>query len=594
VLLNLRLWNHPDYQPLRGVRVAQRSRATAVDRAGPVPRVRLDVDLSGVPRETEVTLQAIGFPASTSPETHRAELRLPPQPLLEFGVGVREECWGPEAATTRFELTLSDDSGNATSLFERKVDATRSGDRRWFDAQVDLSRWTGQRVALTFRATSGPGCALPAWSDPVLRTNARANERPNIVIVSVDTLRARSLGAYGYGRDTSPFLDSVAARGTLFTTASTTSVTTAPSHMSLFTGQYPVQHGIRRGNENKASSVPTLAESLRAAQYQSVAFTENGYLLRARGFGDGFSRYTENRAASRAGVLTGETTDARVTFAQTREWLETGPAEPFFAFVHTYEVHSPYRARSPHARRFAEDDYPGPELAAVRAERDNYDREIRIVDDELRTLFDALEARGLADRTLVVVLADHGEQFHEHGLLQHGGDLFEETLHVPLIFVGPGIGARRIRGPVSLIDVAPTLLELVGIEVPTGLDGRSLVDAFGSGKLPERRLFAEAASPRRWVDLWRFESWNPPLISVRSGDTKFLVHRPTSGKKNPTVRFDLAADPLERAPIPVDGALLTEVEAWVDAYLGAKPAPGVHPQIMPDERDRLRALGYGE
>jgi len=259
-------------------------------------------------------------------------------------------------------------------------------------------------------------------------------------------------------------------------------------------------------------------------------------------------------------------------------------------------VHTPYRARPPYVSLFAGDGLPGPEDPDILAERDNYDREIRVVDDELRALVDTIETSGLKDQTILVVLADHGEEFQEHGLLQHGGHVFDETLRIPLIFWGPGRipAGQRISGPVSLIDVAPTLLDLAGVPTPPALDGRSLREMLSNDQpVPPRQLFAEAVSPRRWVDIWKFDDWNPPLVAVRSAHSKFIVHRPARGERQPTLRFDLIEDPLERQPIPVAGAELAEVEALVDGYLGSEDP--THPlPASPDVAERLRALGYAE
>ncbi len=602
LLLNIRVWNHPDHVALAGVRVAQHSRAAAIDTSEKTPRVPLDFDLGAFERKIQV--QAVGFPLADDPTTvHRFRLTLPATPVVEFGYGLREESWQSDAERTRFRVELEDGS-SSTLLFDRSVDPTRPEDRRWFDERIDLLRWAGESVTLIFTTTREQEAgrhSLPAWSDPIVYDAEIVDPRPNVIVVSIDTLRARNLRAYGYERDTAPFVDSLAEAGTLFEDAITTSVTTAPSHMSLFTGLYPVRHGIRRGSEAKHATTRTLAEAFRAADYQTVAFTENGYLVRSRGFGDGFSEYTENRAApiepqGRSAAYPAEPTDARVTFSQARDWIAANRRRPFFAFIHTYEVHTPYRARAPYASMFAGDAYPGPEDPDIRVERDNYDREIRVVDDELRALFATLEARGLDQNTIVVVLADHGEEFHEHGLLQHGGNVYDETLRIPLIFWSPGRipAGLRISRPVSLIDVAPTLLDLIGLPPLTALDGESLRDTFSSGgRVEPRQLFAEAVSPRRWVDIWRFEDWNPPLIALRSSGSKFIVHRPSHGERQPTRRFDLVRDPLEQQPIPVVGAQLARVEALVDGYL-AQAVSTAAPPVSPDVKDRLRALGYGE
>ena len=163
----------------------------------------------------------------------------------------------------------------------------------------------------------------------------------------------------------------------------------------------------------------------------------------------------------------------------------------------------------------------------------------------------------------------------------------------------PSVLGRRIGSTVSLVDVAPTLLELAGLPVPEGLDGSSLAGALLREEAPpDRTLFAEAYSPRRWIGTWEAEAWNPPLVAVRAGKAKYIVHRPEHGAAHPPRHFDLAIDPLEQSPRPLAASERRTVEAQVDDYLrGRFPAPGAAPPgeaLTPDEQQRLRSLGYAD
>jgi arylsulfatase A-like enzyme len=594
VVLARRVW----YRTARSRSAAPvlRSGAVTVDRSGAQPRARL-ADLGEIDHAGPLSLQVFAFPLSDSADSEfRGDVVVPERGVLDFGIAIRQETWGQGGGSVEFEVSLQDDSGHEQALFSATVDPDAAGEPAWLDQKIDLSNFAGRRISLRFatRRTAGESAfSLPFWSNPVVYPGQRLDTRPNIVLISLDTLRARSLGSYGYARNTSPFLDSLAERGVLFENAITASVTTSPAHMSLFTGLYPVRHGIREGLHRKAPHAVTLAQHFRGARYRTAAFTENGYLVRRRGFGDGFGQYTEN-----VGETLKAPGEARRTFGQARRWLEANTETPFFLFVHTYEVHSPYDPEAPYAQLFQGDGEPATGNAAVQGARDRYDREIRSVDEELERLFVAIAEAGLAESTIVVVTSDHGEEFAEHGGYQHGGAVYEESLRVPLIFVAPGriSGPRRHAAPVSLVDIAPTLLELAGVPVPGKLDGTSLAGTLKRGDAPgEQTIVSEARATKRWLDPTRHVSWNPPLFAVRQGDSKFIVHRPASGPAEPMLRFDLANDPTEQQPLAIAPDAARAVDAAIDRYLGQSTAPaGQEAGVSPKLRERLRALGYAE
>jgi arylsulfatase A-like enzyme len=534
----------------------------------------------------------------------RASAVLPADAELSFGYAVNAAVReGSDAhvetaqlAPVVLSLALLRQNGERELLFEQRVDPKVPKQRRWVDASADLSRWQGERVQLEFAMRPDPGGIPPVagfW-EPTLRSAGAHGARPNLLVVSLDTLRARNVGAYGYARDTTPFLDRLAAAGVLFQNAITASATTGPSHMSLFTGLYPVHHGMRTGHEPRRPSAIPLAAWLRHAGYHTAAFTEDGYIIRGLGFGEGFSEYSEN--TGQRGSVPGE---ARVTFERARRWLVRNRRQPFLLFVHTYQVHAPYAPPPETAELFQDDGAPATASSALRPQHDNYDREIRFVDGKLGELVGALDQHGLRDATTVVVLSDHGEEFGEHGYFQHGSALFEESLRVPLIFSGREIPAgRRVAEQVSLIDVMPTLLALAGVAAPAGLDGENLLPLMRGEPLPERTLFAEATAPGRWRLPFVREPWNPLLVAVRSQHGKLLVHRPLHGEAAPALRFDLDADALEQAPQQLSVEDRAAAQALVDGYLkgrageaaGAQQAPELDPEL----RERLERLGYLE
>ena len=346
-------------------------------------------------------------------------------------------------------------------------------------------RWRRLRVCLAVVA----GVALLAGCHPE-RTTSKG-----LLLISIDTLRADHLGCYGYGRDTSPFIDSLAARGTLFENAYVQLPGTLPSHMSIFTGLYPSEHNVFPPDGVLAASIPTLPEVLLANGFRTAGHTEGGYMHAGYGFSRGFEKF--DHGAWRV------ETDLTRTFSRGLEFLqEVGGREPFFLFLHTYAVHDPYAdARLPESHfpeaygsLYWQDSPPpgavsptGPLLNQLNQQgkvhddsvkdyyRAAYDAQIRYLDDVLRDFFGTLEAMGLLDEMTIVLTSDHGEEFAEHGKLLHG-QIYRETLHVPLIVLHPGLPpGRRIPHLVQSIDIAPTLYDLAEVEAPPPMSGASLV-----------------------------------------------------------------------------------------------------------------------
>lgn len=368
---------------------------------------------------------------------------------------------------------------------------------RWYDQEVDLARWTGQKVRLRFTIRAAARAAAPTvlWSDPTIVAQPRGDaSRVNLVLISLDTLRADHLGSYGYARPTSPTIDAwLAARGTLFERASTSFPHTTGSHMTLPTALDPCVHGLDRTAWSDVhcvrDQVATL-EVLRTAGYETAAFTENAWVTAGIGYDRGFGTSVED---SGTGLNLG---NVEATFRRGLEWLERHRAEPFFLFLHTYQVHEPYEPPPGYVEQVAS----GHGADRVATENALYDGEIRYTDDVLATFLAALETHGLDENTLVVLTADHGQHFGEHGTFGHGLTLWEPVLHVPLLLRGPDVPAgARVGDPVGLIDVLPTVLELLGVSSPRDIQGRSLVPKLRGEALPSRFLYAERTLP---AGLW--------------------------------------------------------------------------------------------
>jgi arylsulfatase A-like enzyme len=413
-----------------------------------------------------------------------------------------------------------------------------------------------------------------------------APRRPSIVLISLDTLRAKSMSAYGHPVETTPTITTYARRGALFENAFTTFSNTLPSHMSMLTGLLPAEHGVVQLNDVLADRHATLAEMLRRAGYATGAFTEDALLDARHGFNRGFSTYYEHTS-----IATG-TGDARGTFGRALEWAGHHADEQFFLFIHTYEVHAPYDP--PEEYRTLFHDGAGSELGAPRRA---YEQEIRRLDDELRRLLDGLETLLPERDLLVVITADHGEEFYEHGAAFHV-QLFDEVMHVPLVMVFPGVipPDLRVTAVVSLVDVVPTIAALAGVPLDNDVDGTSLVPLLS------------ADPPPRWRDVV-FGEYLPvfgarePRFVARSERVKCIVA--ASGRHD--VCFDLVADPDERQPhawqeTPEFSRIHAILEQYRAHAVAAREAPRAEPVAQPEptpaadhrvER-KLRALGYIE
>ncbi len=457
-----------------------------------------------------------------------------------------------------------------------------------------------------------------------------------VVLIVVDALRADHLGCYGYTRrPTSPHLDAFAADATRFAHATSSTPWTLPSLATIFTSLYPSVHGATLASDIRAwltdhshfkpvkvldESRTTLAEVLRAQGFATVGFIQGSYPAPEFGFAQGFERYDAN---AHPGI--------RFNVEAFLRWLDTAHPARFFAYLHVAEVHSPYTPPGPNPwysptspdpknravalaldeeraryRQWDFDpDYQGSldgsweSLAAVRSglragrglgARDVehlsalYDRGIAYTDHWIGELLTELSQRGLLDRTAVIVTADHGEELYDHGGVEHNLTYFEEMMHVPLIVRVPHEGhGRVVEQQVGLIDLTPTILDLLGIASDLRFQGRSVTSLIRGGTSPERPVFGEA-------------SQIAGLQAVRTNDWKYV--RSASGAEQ---LYDLRNDPQERADVchpetATCASFREQLASWRTTMAAAaarlalpEPAPAQVDQAL---RERLRQLGY--
>ncbi|MHB8056035.1 MAG: sulfatase, partial [Candidatus Aminicenantales bacterium] len=325
----------------------------------------------------------------------------------------------------------------------------------------------GSFLAILFSVLSllGPGLqGAPSASGPV---------RPNILLVTIDTLRADHLGCYGWKTAQTPAIDALAARGVLFTRAFAHNPSTLPSHTNILLGLTPNAHGVHENsNFIVRDEFLTLAEWLKTQGYATGAFIGAFPLDSRFGLGQGFDVYDDNYGSQDPMDLAFVERKGDVVVGRAVEWLRH-QSGPWFAWVHLFDPHQPYAPPEPFKSR-----YPG----------DPYDGEIAFADSALEKLFDFLKEQKLADKTAVVLTADHGESLGEHGESTHGYFAYNATLHVPLILAVPGLLPSRSGENVCHIDIFPTVCEIVGKKAPAGLQGRSLFPPAEGTKSADRPI----------------------------------------------------------------------------------------------------------
>ena len=413
-------------------------------------------------------------------------------------------------------------------------------------------------------------CSCTSKDDHVRKKTANhADEaRPNIVLISVDTLRADHLGCYGYQRNTSPHIDQLAAEGALFENAISSTSWTLPAHSALFTGLADTVHGCLDIKQRLAESRSTLAERLKSAGYTTIAFFSGATMHPIFGLAQGFDEYQDCtsyadqstelaadgqvpwdeavRAAARADV-----TSPRVHH-EVQRWLQGNQSRPFFMFIHMWDVHADYIPPRPYDQMF-DPDYDGPitgrdvrhnpAINAKMPARDIehlialYDGEIAWTDAHIGKILADLDTLGLRDSTIVALLSDHGEEFFEHGGKGHRQTLFDEVIHIPLIIRYPARipAGRRYSQQACMIDMLPTVLALSNQPPPTDVMGQSLAPLFTGGSLQQDTLAVS-----------ELFTLGRAYRSFRRPDRKAILHEPTGN----TVIFDLQADPAEKSPLP--------------------------------------------
>ncbi len=426
----------------------------------------------------------------------------------------------------------------------------------------------------------------------LLAASCGGNNGPNVILILIDTVRADHFSCYGYHRQTTPSIDSLAAAGTIALRCQGQSSWTLPAMTTILSGVTPVEHGAGRTGgifHGVSPDVPWLPLAFHRRGYRTAAFFNVLFMNEDFGFHRGFQHFDCQGLKSNSSLRNaGETVDDFLG------WLdETDGDKPFFAAVHFYDPHIPYSPPEPWHSMYRDTSYSGEYgdtwgADAAQMMRVNsgetvpstediynltalYDGEIAYTDMETGRLLGELRNRGLGENTIVLIVGDHGEEFLEHGGIEHGRSLYQELTHIPLVISGPGFtGGRVISQPVAQLDVAPTLAAAAGIDFPVSESSRLITSAV----TPGRNIPASGV-------LWG----ESDLVSVVSDNAKVIWTLGTDSLEG----FDLGNDPGETMPVPPSAAVVDAAE-----YYRATPPLGPAPVVDIGEAAsrELRNLGY--
>jgi arylsulfatase A-like enzyme len=503
-----------------------------------------------------------------------------------------------------FEISIQDDKDKKEkTIFSASLRPGLVQEHKgWFEQELDLAGFAGRNVKMFFKTSaSDETTALEnptAWINPVF-IEPNTKKKINVILISLDACRADHLGCYGYSRETSPNIDRLARQGVLFRTAIAQAPYTVSSHMSLLTSLYPSFHTVNTIEEGfLPPSIPTLAEILYNNGYRTWSMTGGGQLYGQSGFARGFETTIE---------YTSIQMDFERKVNEAIVFLEKERENNFFVFLHTYKIHTPYSPAAPYDTLF-DPSYQGTirgsyetivsfnkkELSLTERDMEHitalYDGEIREADNALAKLLDYLEKTGLDKNTLIVVTADHGEEFGEHGRIGHSHTLYDEVLKVPLILRLPGTlpADKAISTQVQSVDILPTILDITGVkwEKPF-FQGKSLMPLILAKKTPSWEEVAFSERLAKDGVHWR---------ARRTPSSKYIFRsRRRTGKINHCY-FDLNQDPGEQQNLKLDDALTQEMFAKIQFLLDAEKKnaglQGKKQKLDEKTLETLRALGY--
>jgi arylsulfatase A-like enzyme len=565
------------------------------------------------------------------------ELKIPPRAHLEFGYGIYSAFKKELGKPVNFQVLLKT-GGREETLFSKKaIPYKRQFHGDMSKERIDLSPYADTTVTITFITSYAPAPtshqtteqALPKemefayWENPVIyrlpESQAQPTMQPNVILISLDTLRADSLTCYGYGRETSSHMDDLATDGALFKNAYSSTSWTLPSHMSLLTSLENRNHGVDKANPHLDLSIVTLAELLRKSGYLTHAITGGALVSHRFGFSKGFDVYREFKRSQH------HPRSAETLYSHSNQWIRKHKDRKFFLFLHTYQTHDPYTCPSPYNTAFFDgkpmpwkegdmekilfgstrkDQVPFRSLSSL--EQKNvialYDGEVHYTDEVLiGPLIKNLKALGLYQNTMIILTSDHGEEFYDHKAWYHGHTLYDELIKIPLIIKFPHSQFKNVHidNTVRIVDIMPTILDQLDIDFsPYSLDGVSLIPHLRGNSQPELLVVSDLDSPENTLRL-------PMKVSLVKDRYKLILNNDFGQPPEfylpvppPIARvelYDIETDPFERNNIAPknEGIVRDLIDKIYAAYeSSAKKSTKKRKGLDKDLEETMRALGY--
>jgi len=574
----------------------------------------------GLKRKMDLGIVEINTLFAPPKSEYRYRLTLPENGVLVFGIGIiRDENSekiqnSPLNENERIHFLIAlEASGRRKIVFQKHLKVPPLKEMRTLNFSLEKVSLPPQKKEVElYLITEGKENVFSFWFNPAIYS--QGTKKRNVILISIDTLRPDHLRCYGYKKETSPSIDSLAQDSALFLKTYASSPWTLPSHVSLLTSLSGVNHQVYYEYEKMDPTLLTLADILRQNDFFCSAFTGGGLVSSDYGFSKGFDTYQEGEG----GVH--NKNSAEQVFWVVSEWLDQNKDKNFFLFIHTYQPHGPYSCPSPFDTMFLGKDpiwreldllgYLGGKKGIFKQlsenERQNviglYDGEIRYTDEMLiKPLIEKLKKMNLYDQTMIIFTSDHGEEFYDHGAWDHGHNLYDETLKVPLTIKFPEskFRGKKIESITRLIDVLPTVLEELDVNF-SGLEieGQSLIPLLKGKKVGDRTFLADIASNI-------LNSHIPQKITMNLKGDKLILNRQFSQEDldfflsppphTSSVEFyDLDKDPFEKKNRAAEKSkLISQLTQQInEIYKNAKKRKTGKAEIDEKLKEQLRALGY--